>query len=165
MKVFERDVRDISGVLDSAKESAQFAEGCSSEGLENQTLNQFEARILYLNPCSKYSWSMVVPESRKTRRNFMDTGPNLQWLEHNEYFKNEIIFRWVEFAWKCRKSCDACMVWNWTRYSWFYSEESVEIGHFKNFRHIKISSREYISLQKLFSNIPWRAFISTSVNC
>ena len=45
MKVFERDVRDISGVLDSAKESAQFAEGCSSEGLENQALNQFEARI------------------------------------------------------------------------------------------------------------------------
>lgn len=93
MKVFERDVRDISGVLDSAKESAQFAEGCSSEGLENQALNQFETRILYSNPYSKYSRSMVVPESRKTRRNFMDTGPNLQWLEHNEYFKNEIIFR------------------------------------------------------------------------
>ena len=82
MKVFERDVRDISGVLDSAKESAQFAEGCSSEGLENQALNQFEARILYLNPCSKHSRSMVVPKSRKTRRNFMDSGPNLQRLDH-----------------------------------------------------------------------------------
>ena len=30
MKFFERDVRDVSSIMDTAKKSAEFADGCSS---------------------------------------------------------------------------------------------------------------------------------------
>ena len=43
MRFFERDVRDVSGLLDSAKESTQFADGCSSQEFKDKFM------LLFLN--------------------------------------------------------------------------------------------------------------------
>ena len=41
MKLFERDVRDVSGLLDSVQKSGQFADGCSSQGFKDKFMRLF----------------------------------------------------------------------------------------------------------------------------
>ena len=43
MKLFVRDVRDVSGLLDSVQESGQFADGCSSQEFKDKFM------LLFLN--------------------------------------------------------------------------------------------------------------------
>ena len=140
MKVFQRDIRDVSDLL----ETAEFAEGCSSQGLTDRLFQLLKRNLCGENLSIKSPWIHVKsipnqwwypnPEKRIGTSWVFDLTcsgklPIIQGLII--VTPKTIFFRWVEFAWQCRKPCYDGLVWNRTRYCWFYSKLCLSMSEYE----------------------------------